>query len=253
MQNFQQLQHQFAAHIRNPESNAAPDAIEPRRMKIYTDLFYNNIEGFIGSGFPVLRAIYASLPQGDARWHTMVREFVDCHLSRSPYFPEIGREFLGWLQCERPPIDDDFAFMQELAHYEWVEVALDVAIENLDAVGCDPDGDLLRGHPVVSPLAWPLVYQYPVHKIGPDYLPDSPPEQPTCLVVYRDRKDEVKFLEANPVTIRLLEILQEGQSTGQRALGRIVEETRHPNPDTVVQGGRDTLEKLRALDIILGC
>ena len=40
---FQQTQYQFAAYIRDPEHQAIPDQIESRRMAIYRDLFFNNI------------------------------------------------------------------------------------------------------------------------------------------------------------------------------------------------------------------
>jgi hypothetical protein len=252
MQNFQRVQKQFASHIRNPDLNAAPGAIEPRRMKIYSELFYNNIEGFLASGFPVLRAIFAATEDGDKYWHSMVREFIEQHKSRTPYFLEIGQEFLAWLQNEKKPGPNDFTFMLELAHYEWVEVALDVAELDLDSVECDPDADLITGIPVVSPLAWPLVYQYPVHRISPDYQPEKPSAEPVCLVVYRNRQDEVKFVESNPVTVRLLELLAKGDIDAPQALALIAEEMQHPNPGTVLESGQQILEKLQGLDIILG-
>ena len=71
-------------------------------------------------------------------------------------------------------------------------------------VDFDPNGDLLAGCPLVSPTAWNLTYQWPVHTIGPECVPDEPPEQPTHLVVYRDRVDEVHFLQINAVTQRML-------------------------------------------------
>ena len=117
------------------------------------------------------------------------------------------------------------------------ELALHVAEEETDLNGIDPNGDLLKGHPVLSPVAWPLAYQYPVHRMGPDYLPESAPEQPTYLVVYRDRKDEVKFLEINPVTARLINLLQENpEITGELALDQIVHEMNHPSPELVLEG-----------------
>ncbi|RKZ79734.1 MAG: DUF2063 domain-containing protein, partial [Gammaproteobacteria bacterium] len=47
---FIDTQYQFAGHIRDPEHNPAPADIEQRRMAIYRELFYNNIEGFIANG-----------------------------------------------------------------------------------------------------------------------------------------------------------------------------------------------------------
>ncbi|TNE83159.1 MAG: DUF2063 domain-containing protein, partial [Gammaproteobacteria bacterium] len=73
---FQQVQYEFAAHLRNPEINAAPEAIEDRRMQIYRDLIYNNIESFLASGFPILRSL-----MDDQRWHEIARDFIHRHQS----------------------------------------------------------------------------------------------------------------------------------------------------------------------------
>ena len=50
--------YEFAAHIRDPENKPAPENIEDRRMGIYRDLFFNNIEGFLSGTFPVLKRLY---------------------------------------------------------------------------------------------------------------------------------------------------------------------------------------------------
>ncbi|UTW46141.1 putative DNA-binding domain-containing protein [bacterium SCSIO 12696] len=245
---FQDTQFQFAAHLRNPDKNPAPGDIEDRRMGIYRDLIYNNIENFIASGFPVLKTLYS-----EERWHNMVRDFVARHQSTSPYFLEISQEFLRYLQEERGVRPGDPPFLQELAHYEWVELALDVSPESLPAESKMDVEKLLKGHPLVSPLAWRLSYQYPVHEIGPENQPQDPPEQPTFLVVYRNRKERVRFMEANGVTIRLLQLLEDdAELSGEQALQLIAEELQHPNPQQVVDGGTALLEKLASLDIICG-
>ena len=199
---FKDHQYAFTAHIRDPENVDAPDGIEDRRMGIYRELFYNNIEGFIAGGFPVIRSIYS-----EKNWHKMVREFFAHHKSKTPYFLEISQEFLDYLQNERELQAEDPAGLLELAHYEWVELALHVSDETIDRQSIEPNGNLLEGHPVLSALAWPLAYQFPVHKMCPDYLPEKAPEQPTYLIVYRNRNDEVKFMELNPVTARLINLL----------------------------------------------
>ena len=109
------------------------------------------------------------------------------------------------------------------------------------------------GIPVLSPLAWQLAYQYPVHRIGPDFLPDQPGETPTFLVVYRDRQDEVGFLEVNPVTKRLLELIEaNSDASGRKLLLRIAAELSHPQPEVVISGGSEILQDLRNKHIISG-
>jgi hypothetical protein len=102
-------------------------------------------------------------------------------------------------------------------------------------------------------LAWLLSYQFPVHCIRPDYQPEVPSETPTFLIAYRDREDEVNFMEVNSVTGRLLYLLSEDASmSGETALKQIAEEMQHPDPEQVIQGGLNTMEHLRAKGIILG-
>jgi hypothetical protein len=245
---FKKHQYAFTAHLRDPANNPAPHGIEDRRLGIYRDLLYNNVESFIANGFPVLRSIY-----NDNSWHRMVRDFFARHKSSTPYFLEISQEFLDYLQSEHEAQPEDPAGLLELAHYEWVELALMVSDEIADLDMIDPNGDLLHRHPVLSPVAWPLAYQYPVHKMGPDYLPDEPPSQPSYLIAYRDRLDEVKFLEINPVTARLVNLLQENpEITGELALDQIAHEMNHPNPAIVTEGGLSALQELQRHGIVLG-
>ena len=247
-ENFKDIQYAFTAHLRDPENSPAPDGIEDRRMGIYRDLFYNNVESFLCKCFPVIRSIY-----NDENWHRMARDFFSKHKSQSPYFLEISQEFLAYLQNEREVQSEDPAGLLELAHYEWIELALNVSDETIKLGDVDVNGDLLAGHPVLSPLACSLSYQFPVHKMGPDHLPTQAPEQASHLVVYRNRNDEVKFMEINPVTARLIYLLENDENmTGQQALQKIAQEMQHPNPEVVINGGLSALQELQGNGVILG-
>jgi hypothetical protein len=245
---FIQLQRAFAAHIRDPEHVPGPEDVEGRRMAIYRELFYNNVEDLMASSFPVLRQVH----DGD-RWHALIRDYFARHRARTPLFLQMPQELLHYLESERGVHPEDPPFLWELAHYEWVELALMVDTRELDPMGVDAGGDLLAGTPVLSPLAWPLAYRYPVHRIGPAFQPTEAPEQPTYLIVYRDRRDEVGFLEVNRVTARLVDLLSGDEvPTGQDALAQIARELGHPNPDVVVRGGLEILHDLHARDVVLG-
>ncbi|MCC5794355.1 MAG: putative DNA-binding domain-containing protein [Chromatiales bacterium] len=244
---FQRLQLQFAAHLRDPENNPPPAGIEPRRMAVYSDLFFRSISNVLSSSFPVLHRL---LPA--SQWSGLVRDFYATHSCRHPQFWRIAEEFVDYLREERGAVDGDPPFLLELAHYEWVEMALDLSTLEHDAVDCSPEGDLLAGIPVLSPLAWWLVYAWPVHRLSADFQPATPPEQPTCLVVYRDREDQVRFLEINPVTARLLELLETSPDTGRCLLLAVAEELGHPEPEAVVREGASILEGLRRRSVILG-
>lgn len=245
---FVRKQYEFAAHIRNPEASPCPEDVEDRRMAIYRELFYNNIEGFLADGFPVLRQVLE-----DRHWYAMARDFLARHRSRTPLFPEIGQEFLRYLQNERGDAAGDPPFMLELAHYEWVELDISLSDADRDSPPADPNGDLLTSIPVISPVALNLTYRYPVHQISPEFRPDAPGEQATHLVVYRNRQDDVEFLEINAVTQRLIQLLKDNPEwTGRNTAMRIAEELDHPQPDKIIEAGRQLLQDLRSRDIIIG-
>ncbi|MCB1698879.1 MAG: putative DNA-binding domain-containing protein [Halioglobus sp.] len=225
----------MAHYLRRPATAPPPAGVEQRRLDIYLQLVYNNIEGFLSGGFPVLRSLYS-----DADWHDLVRAFIDGHRCHTPYFLEISQEFIEFLMNEHRRRECDPAFMVELAHYEWAELALDVA-EAEPPPQCGPV-DILAAVPRLSPLAWLLCYQYPVHHIGPGFRPDAP-TQPTYLVVYRDRQERVRFMELNAVSARLVELTRGNTTaTGARLLQDLAAETGMPAPDLLEFGAAQLTE-----------
>ena len=135
---FREIQYAFARHIRDPENNAAPIDAEDRRMAIYRELFFNNLRNLISQTFPVLRKLHSK-----QKWESFIRQFMVRHQASTPYFLEIPQEFLNFLQEEYVADDEDFPFLIERAHYEWVELALSVSDEENDTEGVNTDGDLL--------------------------------------------------------------------------------------------------------------
>ena len=123
------LQREFARHLRDPELFPPPEGLEERRLKIYRELFYNNIEGLLATNFPVMRQLL-----GDTRWHRLVRDFYREPASHTPLFTEIGREFQRYLETRIDAGRGDPPFLTELAHYEWVELALSLDERDIDDV-----------------------------------------------------------------------------------------------------------------------
>jgi len=242
------LQASFAGHIRNPGSVPPPDGIEDRRMAIYRDLFFNNIVTFLSSNFPVLKSLFSKQD-----WISLCREFFTDYRCHTPLFPEIPREFLKYLQDHRKDQSGDPPFILELAHYEWVELALALDEAEVDDIEVNPDGDLLDGVPVLSPLAWPLSYQYPVHEIRKDFQPDSLPEKATHLLVWRQQDFTVKFMLLNEISLLLLQKLKEEPArSGLELLTEIAGTINHPKPEVVIEGGKNLLNELQEKQIILG-
>jgi len=242
------LQTRFAAHIRDPETVAAPEDVEDRRMAIYRDLFFNNIRGFLSSNFPVLKTLYT-----EAEWTGLCRDFYREYRCHTPLFPELPREFLQYLQEHRQDREDDPPFILELAHYEWVELALSLDDTEIDDTSINPDGDPLTGIPVLSPLAWPLSYQYPVHRIRVDYQPETPPAEQTHLLVWRRRDYSIKFMQLNEISLMLVQkMTEEPALSGYELLMECARIINHPTPETVIKGGTALLNQFREKQVILG-
>jgi len=246
---FQDKQYAFAAHIRDPEHRPAPEGIEDRRMAIYRTLFFNNLRNLLAKNFPVLRKLHS-----DEHWDCFIRQFMQIHHSKTPYFLELPKEFLTFLRNEYEQQDDDYPFLLELAHYEYIELALSISTESDVLDNIDPDGDLLTNIPVRSALAWVYAYQYPVHRISKEFQPTEPAEQPVYLAVFRQSDDKVGFLELNSVSASLLNAIAENDSgrSGEEMLREIAATINYKNVDALVQHGEATLNEMRDLGILTG-
>ena len=244
---FQAFQFEFTRHIRNPKAHPRPAGVSAQRMKVYNELLYNNLESFLLVCFPVLRQLL-----GTRKWGKLVRDFFVEHRCHTPFFRQIPDEFVQYVQAERGVRENDPPFLQELVHYEWIELVLSVSNKETPLDQIDPDGDLVSGHPALNPILAMLQYQYPVQRIGPKFKPQTPPEQPTYLLVFRDQDFSVEFIEMNPVSARLVDLLQHEQLTSEQVLNKIAAELNHPDPQVVILGGMDILQQLRAAGAILG-
>lgn len=239
----------FAAHLRDPEHAPAPEGIEDRRLAIYRELFYNSLEGILATNYPVIRTL-----RGDAPWHALVRDFYREYRCHTPMFPEIAREFLRYLEERAQQGRGDPDFLLELAHYEWVELALSIDDDAIDDAVLERDGDLLEGVPVLSPWAWPLAYRYPVQQIRPNFQPETPPAQPTFLLVVRGRDLEVRFKSIDALTYQLVQRIGENPAglSGRALLEQLAAETAAADVAAFVTAGAALLEQLRAREVMLG-
>lgn len=239
---FQAFQHAFGRHLRDPHHTPRPAGVPARRMAVYNELLFNNITGALDTCFTLCRALL-----GDTRWHRLNRTFFRDWKSPTPWFREIPREFVRYLNehtiCQPLP-----AWFAELAHYEWIELAVDTM--DCPIPPHDPVGDLMHQPIVLNPALRLLAYAWPVQRIGPDYRPRKP--QPTQLVVYRDAEDHVRFVAINPVTARLLALLGAQPTNGEAACRQIAAELQRTDPAQVIAFGTALLTDLHRQGIVLG-
>ncbi|BBP02793.1 DUF2063 domain-containing protein [Sulfuriferula plumbiphila] len=244
---FQRYQFAFTAHLRDPKAHPRPRAVEARRMAVYHELLYNSVESALLACFPVLRRVL-----GKRKWGKLIRSFFAQHRSRTPYVRQIPDEFIRFLQDEWTPAADYPPFMLELAHYEWIELVLSVSAREADLSELDPRADLLERRPALNPVLALLSYVYPVHRISPRFKPVQAPAQITQLLVLRDLADRIRFIVLNPVSARLVSLLETGELSGRAALLRLAEEMHHPEPENVLRFGMGILQNLHAEQAILG-
>lgn len=238
----------LADHIRDPENRPAPQGIEPRRLEVYRELFFNNVQSMLAGNFPVVRRIF-----DDEAWTALLRDFYREHPARTPLFPELPREFLHYLDTRAEQRRPDPAWLRELAHYEWVELGLQLHETTPADVPHDPTGDLLSGRPLVSPLAWLLAYQWPVHQLGPDYLPDAAPTAPTLLLLLRRDDGQVAFQALSPLTYRLLERMEAHPGmSGREQLEALCAEAGVDDVEGFIRQGTTMLEELRRDGVLIG-
>lgn len=256
---FQQLQQQFATNIRTQGQSSIPTGVTDERMAVYCELFFNNVQGFLNTGFPVVARVLAG-----ERWQQLARAFFRDHRCETPYFYEVGAAFLDYLQARAltPEAAGDPPWLYELAHYEWLELAVDIAADDParrlpEDAGADKIElwlDSIHLHPANTVRAG--VYQYPVHQIGPD----NPFPEPalTTLLVFRDASDKVRFLHTSPFTLALFEQLQcnahlpdEERLSAHCVLESLLETLGLTEQTAALQGGREVLAGWCRLGILV--
>lgn len=247
-ESLRQQQFTLSKHIRDPDANLPPPDIEDRRLAIYRELFFNNIEGLLSGNFPVIREIL-----DDEIWLDLVHDFYREHLCKTHLFPEVPREFIRFLETRMQANAGDPAWLMELAHYEWVELALDLA-ENDDL----EIGSVIQPENIIdtafslSPLAWPLGYQWPVHRLSPGFLPDETPDSPTFLLVRRDHDYKVHFEEISALIFRLLQLISDApELTTQQQLTVLAQEANTDDLESFIELGLGLYEDLISKSVLV--
>lgn len=246
---FQTLQHNFTSYLRNPDAALPPDGIEPRRLKIYRDLFYNNVAGFLAQGFPVIHQILI----GKSQWHSLVKAFFASHSCDSPYFADIPGEFVRYVSTVTTSASPYPPYLAELAHYEWLEMLLDISTDSVDPIVINAEGDLLNGVPVLNPVHRLVQYQWPVTTISADYEPKEPSPTPLHLLLFRDPDFRVHFIEINePTQLLLAQLAAEPGLTGEQHLRALSRKLPHIKPKQVFYFGAELLADFLQRSCILG-
>jgi uncharacterized protein len=231
----------LAAYVRDPQ-HPGPPGLEARRLAVYRQLFFGNIESLLAGSFPVIRRTLAM-----ADWHRLVKDFYAGHRCQTPLFTQIAGEFVGYLE-QNAEGHGYPAWLAELAHHEWSESAL--LLSDAKDPAHDPHGDLIQGTPMVCALAWTRAYLWPVCDIGPGHQPAEPPSTPTLLLLRR-KDGRVTFSRLAPLAYTLLVSLTEHTRSGYEHLIALAETVGVP-PQELFPAGVAALNDFRAQGIVLG-
>ncbi len=245
MLDFQRYQTEFSAHIRAPKLHKKPANVNAKRMAVYQKAVFNNIAESASLCFPVCQAVY-----GTRAWGKLLRKFLANFAATSPIFREIPAQFLQFLNAQK----DLPAYFYQLAHYEWIELAVSSQIDkpaNLSEIA-----NFVDEKPALAPAHRLLQYDYSVHKISFDFKPSKQYKpsivDKTFLLVFRNSVFDVKFIELNLITYQLLHIIESNNMTGKQALMRLAEETKIEDSAALFKFGLDILTELANQEAIVG-
>ena len=244
---FQAAQRAFARHLRNPAKHAAP-VFSEERVAVYRHAVRHNIAEFMASNFPRLKDAMAA-----EAWNGLIDDYLAHHPARTAAFARLPGEFLTFLQGRRENPDHP-PFIEELAHFEWLENHLCCDERTLpEPETLDREGDLLRDEIIVNPIHALVTYRFPVHVIDDTFRPEDAPARPTHLVAFRDRNFGFAVLDLNPLSRELFEAVSAPQSLAAgEILANFAARLGHSSPDVVVQGGVEILARMRHRQLILG-
>ena len=245
---FQQLQRQLTAHLRDPEAHPPPEGPEDRRLEIYRRLVFGNVSRLLAANFPFTRK-----QLGKQAFAALIRSFLREHRAATPYFPRLAGEFQRWYQAARKSREDDPPWLGELILFESEKRRLRNLADPAPNPEIDPKGDVVSGVPAPSPLLRLLTLRHPVQKSKDGKLGDTPPEVPTCLLLRRDRAGRMQTDELGVLAAGLLAmILDEGGRTGSELLESMLEQAPPDSRPALMQQGEAGLRRFHRIGVLLG-
>lgn len=198
------IQARFTRYLRDPISVPIPPDLPAERMQIYQDLVFGNLDSLLASNFPVLQRIITP-----HHWESLIRGFLRDYRATTPHFPLLPQEFLSYLQDlyqSDDSIFERYPFIWELAHYEWVELDVQIAEtpEPPEVKAATQANDTLE----LNVSARILAYEWPVHQIGSDFMSTERPQTPTFLAVFQNAEADCEFMSLTPLAALLLENIE---------------------------------------------
>jgi len=233
------VQHRLCSYIRSPNGSNPPEGLDLRRLNVYRELVFNNIESLLSGTFPVLKSILGE------RWNEQVTDFLSAYRAQTPYFTRLANEFYRFIQ-HRQSEGTVPLYVEELAHHELLELELLYRQADGYVQPCTP---VSEPGLALSPLAEITRYRYPVHRLSALYLPELPPEDPTYMLQFRNRVGKVVFMQLSAVAFQLLTLIslhpgQPGDRWLEGLAGSRPKPASHHNMQRFNESGQALLDQL---------
>lgn len=238
---FQVYQAAFTAHLRHPSKNSKPADVSEQRMRVYREIVFNNFFASVSACFPVLLGIL-----GKRRFTQLVRQCFFSQPFKSPLFQDIPGSFVDFLQPLVLPEAGLPDYTAQLAHYEWIELALSRQVDSEPvAVLTEPmlEASTLLYCEVQLPAAHRLLrYDFPVHQLSKKQSTIAPAA--TFLLVYRTADFQIRFIQLNAATYQLLQQLQAHRKTTHHHLQDLAVSMPQLPRESLIHFGLETLYAL---------
>ncbi len=215
----------------------------------FVELSLEETEQLIAQALPATRRRL-----GADRWWALVRDFCSLYYCCEPELHKVAEEVLDYLDgAHRGATSGYPGWLCDLAHYEWLHLALRAAPAAVpQAPPVDPEGDLLQGAPVLSHLAWLVSYDYPVRQMVAGEAQQGPLPQAQHLLLFRDRNEKVHVQEPDAFTAQLLERIEaDPELTGAAAIATAAEAVGLPAA-VWTEHGAQLLASLRRSGVLIG-
>jgi len=188
---------------------------------------------------------------GKARFRMDFARFVEDHAIATPYLRVVPETFVAWVV--EPWRNDPAvpAYLIDLAHHE----LLSETVKHDWRGGEPPTGlPLALEYPLrFDGAARLLHYAYPVHRLPLDIDDRTEPvADPIALLVYRDRTDDVRYLELDPFAAATVQALMVEHLPVAQGLRRACESLDTPLDDERLATAAQLLADLADRGVMLG-
>jgi hypothetical protein len=240
----QQQQSDLAGYCR---THKLSDELQVRRERVhhYRRLVFNVVNDSLQSAFPLTKNLLE-----DKRWDQLVHQFFAGYKPQSPQVWKMPGEFYEWFSKSEQPLRDDFPFMDELLHFEWLEVVL-FMMEDIPYPISHKQGNWMDSTVAVNPEFRIIQTNYPVHLKKAAKIQDADKGDFFILMFREKNTGRIQFMDLSPFFAVVVENIALGNN-----LRSILLAVQEQMPQTSLMALQENtipfLEKLKDKGFIFG-